>query len=114
MVSTTLTTRFEASRLLRGYEARLAGTTQLIVLPYGRQADSAVTAVKGHWPGERDIIAQLTALHSSHIADIISRVSGLPAKKQEKALVVYDSMWGSTDKIYGRFLAEGIPAQLID
>ena len=57
-----------------------------IVLPYGRQADSAVTAVKG---------------------------IGL-----EKALVVYDSMWGSTDKmahaLLDGFLAEGIPAQLID
>ena len=91
-----------------------------IVLPYGRQADSAVTAVKGIGLENIDIIAPAHGVAwRSHIADIISKYEEWTSGKlEEKALVVYDSMWGSTDKmahaLLDGFLAEGIPAQLID
>ena len=91
-----------------------------IVLPYGRQADSAVTAVKGIGLENIDIIAPAHGVAwRSHIADIISKYEEwTTGKLEEKALVVYDSMWGSTDKmahaLLDGFLAEGIPAQLID
>ncbi len=72
-----------------------------IVLPYGRQADSAVTAVKGIGLENIDIIAPAHGVAwRSHIADIISKYEEwTTGKLEEKALVVYDSMWGSTDKM---------------
>ena len=91
-----------------------------IVLPYSRQADSAVTAVKKLGLENIDIIAPAHGVAwRSHVKDIIDAYEGWTSGTlKEKALVVYDSMWGSTDKmahaLVDGFLAEGIPVQLCD
>ncbi len=91
-----------------------------IVLPYSRQADSAVTAVKKLGLENIDIIAPAHGVAwRSHVKDIIDAYEGWTSGAlKEKALVVYDSMWGSTDKmahaLVDGFLAQGIPVQLCD
>ncbi len=68
-----------------------------IVLPYGRQADPAVTAVKGIGLSIIDIIAPAhgVAWRSHTLTSSPSTRSGTSGKLEEKALAVYDSMWGS-------------------
>lgn len=88
-----------------------------IVLPYGAQARKAMEAVRGL---ELEMIAPAHGIvWRSHAADILSRyavyTSDMP---QERAVVVYDSMWGSTEKmataIVDGFAAAGVPARLYD
>ncbi len=92
-----------------------------IVQPYRAQAAAAVKAVRGLGPDAIELIAPAHGIvWRSHVNDILDAyeqdyVSG---KLKEKALVVYDSMWHSTDMmahaICDAFLAKDIPAQLMD
>ena len=55
----------------------------------------------------------------SHVEDILKAYEGfVSGEVQERALVVYDSMWHSTEQIaralVDGFLAAGVPAQLMD
>lgn len=104
----------EALRQARKYYAN-------IVQPYRMQAAGAVKAVRSLGPDALDMIAPAHGIiWRSHVEDILKKyedefVSGALA---EKAVVVYDSMWGTTDKmahaITDAFQAKGIPAQLVD
>ena len=91
-----------------------------IVQPYGRQAAAALAAVRGLGPDAIDLIAPAHGVvWRSHVADILEAYDGFTSGKlEEKAIVVYDSMWNSTDKmaraIVDAFLAKGIPCQLMD
>lgn len=92
-----------------------------IVQPYRMQAANAVKAVRKLGPDALDMIAPAHGvIWRSHVADILDAYENVftSGKLEDKALVVYDSMWGSTDKIAhaitDAFLAEGIPAQLMD
>lgn len=88
-----------------------------IVWPYGMQAGRALAAVKG---------LELKMIAPSHGCIWRSRIDEIIAKyedwttyqTQEKAVVVFDSMWHSTEsmarEICDAFIAEGISAQLID
>lgn len=92
-----------------------------IVQPYRMQATAAVKAVRSLGADAIDIIAPAHGIvWRSHVEDILSAyeetfVSGAV---KEKAIVVYDSMWHSTELIarslVDGFLAAGIPAQLMD
>jgi flavorubredoxin len=92
-----------------------------IVQPYRMQASNAVKAVRSLGPDAIDLIAPAHGIvWRSYVADIIDMyekvfVSG---KLEEKALVIYDTMWHSTGKIAhaiaDAFLAEGVPCQLMD
>ena len=91
-----------------------------IVQPYGRQAAAALAAVRGLGPDAIDLIAPAHGVvWRSHVADILDAYDGFTSGKlEEKAIVVYDSMWNSTDlmahAIVDAFLAKGIPCQLMD
>ena len=92
-----------------------------IVQPYRAQAAAAVKAVRGLGPDALDMICPAHGvIWRSHVGDILRAyeedfVSGAV---RERAVVVYDSMWHSTEKIaralVDGFLAAGVPAQLMD
>lgn len=88
-----------------------------IVWPYGMQAGRALAAVKGL---ELKVIAPSHGcIWRSHIDEIIAKYEEWTTyQTQEKAVVVFDSMWHSTEsmarEICDAFIAEGISAQLID
>lgn len=88
-----------------------------IVWPYGTQAGRALAAVKGL---ELKMIAPSHGcIWRSHIDEIIAKYEEWTTyQTQEKAVVVFDSMWHSTEsmarEICDAFIAEGISAQLID
>ena len=88
-----------------------------IVLPYGLQTRKALDALSGL---EIDMIAPAHGVvWRSHVSDILNRyqyyTSDVPDRK---AVVVYDSMWGSTEKmaraIVRGFSAAGISTRLYD
>ena len=88
-----------------------------IVWPYGMQAGKALAAVKGL--DLKMIAPSHGCIWRSHIDKIISCYEDWTTyKTQEKAVVVFDSMWHSTEKmareICDSFIAEDIPAKLID
>lgn len=88
-----------------------------IVWPYGMQAGRALAAVKGL---ELKMIAPSHGcIWRSHIDEIIAKYEEWTTyQTQEKAVVVFDSMWHSTEsmarEICDAFIAEGISVQLID
>ncbi len=88
-----------------------------IVWPYGMQAGRALAAVKGL---ELKMIAPSHGcIWRSHIDEIIAKYEEWTTyQTQEKAVVLFDSMWHSTEsmarEICDAFIAEGISAQLID
>jgi len=88
-----------------------------IVWPYGMQAGRALAAVKGL---ELKMIAPSHGcIWRSHIDEIIAKYEEWTTYQTlEKAVVVFDSMWHSTEsmarEICDAFIAEGISAQLID
>lgn len=88
-----------------------------IVWPYGMQAGRALATVKGL---ELKMIAPSHGcIWRSHIDEIIAKYEEWTTyQTQEKAVVVFDSMWHSTEsmarEICDAFIAEGISAQLID
>jgi flavorubredoxin len=88
-----------------------------IVQPYGMQAARAVEAVKGL---DLDMIAPSHGIiWTEHIPDIIAAYDEWTSGAvQEKAIVVYDSMWESTAKmakaICEAFVEEGVPARFFD
>jgi flavorubredoxin len=88
-----------------------------IVLPYAMQTRKALTAVSGL---ELDMIAPAHGLvWRSYVADVLTRYEYLTSERHEKkAVVVYDSMWGSTEKmahaIVKGFLAAGYSVGLYD
>lgn len=88
-----------------------------IVWPYGMQAGRALAALKGL---ELKMIAPSHGcIWRSHIDEIIAKYEEWTTyQTQEKAVVVFDSMWHSTEsmarEICDAFIAEGISAQLID
>lgn len=88
-----------------------------IVWPYGMQAGRALAAVKGL---ELKMIAPSHGcIWRSHIDELIAKYEEWTTyQTQEKAVVVFDSMWHSTEsmarEICDAFIAEGISAQLID
>ena len=88
-----------------------------IVWPYGMQAGRALAAVNGL---ELKMIAPSHGcIWRSHIDEIIAKYEEWTTyQTQEKAVVVFDSMWHSTEsmarEICDAFIAEGISAQLID
>lgn len=88
-----------------------------IVWPYGMQAGRALAAVKGL---ELKMIAPSHGcIWRSHIDEIIAKYEEWTTyQTQEKAVVVFDSMWHSTEsmarEICDAFIAEDISAQLID
>lgn len=88
-----------------------------IVWPYGMQAGRALAAVKGL---ELKMIAPSHGcIWRSHIDDIIAKYEAWTTyQTEEKAVVVFDSMWHSTEsmarEICDAFIAEGISAQLVD
>lgn len=69
-----------------------------IVLPYGMQVSKALNAVAGL---EIEIIAPSHGIiWRAHISEIIEEYKKWAANKTDKkALIIYDSMWGSTEKI---------------
>lgn len=92
-----------------------------IVQPYRMQASNAVKAVRKLGSDAIDIIAPAHGVcWRSHVADILDAYENVytSGKLEEKALVAYDSMWGSTDKmahaIADGFLAAGVPVRLMD
>ena len=88
-----------------------------IVWPYGMQAGRALDAVKCL---ELKMIAPSHGcICRSHLDEIIAKYEEWTTyQTQEKAVVVFDSMWHSTEsmarEICDAFIAEGISAQLID
>ncbi len=86
-----------------------------IVLPYGGQVQKALDAVKDL---DFDMIAPSHGIiWRKHIPDIVKEYKKWSANKTEdQAVIVYDSMWGSTEKIaysLHRGLEEaGIPSVL--
>lgn len=88
-----------------------------IVWPYGMQAHKALEAVKGL---ELKMIAPSHGcIWHSHIDKILEKYEAWTTyQTEEKAVVVFDSMWHSTEmmarEICDSFIAEGISAKLID
>ena len=91
-----------------------------IVQPYRTQAAAAVKAVRGLGADALDLICPAHGvIWRSHVEDILAAYEGfVSGEVRERAVVVYDSMWHSTEKIarslVDGFLAAGIPAQLMD
>jgi len=92
-----------------------------IVQPYAMQARAAIKSVRGLGADAIDMIAPAHGVvWRSHVADILDayETTYSSGKVEEKAIVVYDSMWNSTDKIahaiVDAFLAKKIPCQLMD
>ena len=91
-----------------------------IVQPYGPQAKRAVEAVKGIGVENLDLIAPAHGIiWRSNVADILAAydkfVSG---EVRDKAVVVYDSMWHSTEQmakaVCEAFVEESIPSRIYD
>lgn len=88
-----------------------------IVWPYGMQAHKALEAVKGL---ELKMIAPSHGcIWRSHIDKILEKYEAWTTyQTEEKAVVVFDSMWHSTEmmarEICDSFIAEGISAKLVD
>ena len=88
-----------------------------IVLPYGAQTRKAMDALGGL---DVEMIAPAHGVvWRSHVADILACYAGYTAEQPErKAVVVYDSMWGSTEKmasaIVDGFAAAGVAARMFD
>lgn len=88
-----------------------------IVWPYDMQAHKALEAVKGL---ELKMIAPSHGcIWRSHIDKILEKYEAWTTyQTEEKAVVVFDSMWHSTEmmarEICDSFIAEGISAKLID
>ena len=91
-----------------------------IVQPYGMQTDKALQAVREIGIENIDVIAPSHGVcWRSHIADVVERYEHwCKGEVVEKAIVVYDSMWGSTDKlahcIADGFMSRGITVKLLD
>jgi len=79
-----------------------------IVLPYGKQVGKALEALDGL---DIDMIAPSHGvIWRSHLSDILNEYKKWASHKtEEKALIVYDTMWGSTQKI-ALALKEGLEA----
>lgn len=77
-----------------------------IVMPYGSQVGKALESVKNL---DIDIIAPSHGIiWRSHVQDIIKQYqTWCQNKSEEKALIIYDSMWSSTKKM-AYALSEGI------
>lgn len=88
-----------------------------IVWPYGKQAHAALETVRTL---DLDMIAPSHGvIWRSHIQDILDLYEKWSTyQTEEKAVVVFDSMWHSTEamgrEIVDSFIKEGISAQLID
>ena len=88
-----------------------------IVWPYGMQAKKALDVVKTL--DLNMICPSHGVIWRSHIADILDKYEAWTTyQMQDKAVVVFDSMWHSTEamarEITDAFIKEGIPAELID
>ena len=88
-----------------------------IVWPYGMQAGKALAAVKGL--DLKMIAPSHGCIWRSHIDKILEKYEAWTTyQTEEKAVVVFDSMWHSTEmmarEICDSFIAEGISAKLID
>ena len=88
-----------------------------IVWPYGMQAHKALEAVKGL--DLKMIAPSHGCIWRSHIDDILEKYEAWTTyQTEEKAVVVFDSMWHSTEsmarEICDGFIAEGVSAQLVD
>jgi flavorubredoxin len=86
-----------------------------IVMPYGAQVLKALDALKGI---EIDVIGPSHGIiWRKHIPDIAATYEKwAKGEAGKKALIVYDTMWGSTEKmaraIYQGLTEEGIPARM--
>ena len=88
-----------------------------IVQPYAAQAHKALEAVKAL--DLKMIAPSHGVIWRSHVADILEKYEAWTTNQVvDKAVVVFDSMWHSTElmarEITDAFIAEGISAQLID
>lgn len=88
-----------------------------IVWPYGMQAHRALEAVKGL--DLKMIAPSHGCIWRSHIDEILEKYEAWTTyQTEEKAVVVFDSMWHSTEsmarEICDAFIAEGVSAQLVD
>ena len=88
-----------------------------IVWPYGMQAHKALEAVKGL--DLKMIAPSHGCIWRSHIDEILEKYEAWTTYQTvEKAVVVFDSMWHSTEsmarEICDAFIAEGVSAQLVD
>ncbi len=88
-----------------------------IVWPYGMQAHKALEACGGL--DIKLICPSHGVIWRSHIAEILEKYEAWTTyQTEEKAVVVYDSMWHSTEamarEIVDAFIKEGISAQLLD
>ena len=88
-----------------------------IVWPYGMQAHKALEAVKGL--DLKMIAPSHGCIWRSHIDEILEKYEAWTTyQTEEKAVVVFDSMWHSTEsmarEICDAFTAEGVSAQLVD
>lgn len=88
-----------------------------IVWPYGMQAHKALDTVRTL---DLNMIAPSHGcIWRSHIPEILDCYEAWTTyQTEEKAVVVFDSMWHSTEsmarEICDAFIAEGVPAQLMD
>jgi len=86
-----------------------------IVMPYGAQVLKALEAVKGI---EIEMIGPSHGLiWRKHIPQLVATYeSWAKGETEKRALIVYDTMWGSTEKmamaIYRGLTEEGIPAKI--
>lgn len=92
-----------------------------IVQPYRTQAAAAVKAVRSLGPDAIDMIAPAHGvIWRSHVEDILKAYEEgyTSGALKDSAVVVYDSMWGSTDKmahaIADGFVAAGVKVELMD
>lgn len=88
-----------------------------IVWPYGMQAHKALEAVKGL--DLKMIAPSHGCIWRSHIDEILEKYEAWTTyQTEEKAVVVFDSMWHSTEsmarEICDAFIVEGVSAQLVD
>lgn len=88
-----------------------------IVWPYGMQAHKALEAVKGL--DLKMIAPSHGCIWRSHIDEVLEKYEAWTTyQTEEKAVVVFDSMWHSTEsmarEICDAFIAEGVSAQLVD
>lgn len=88
-----------------------------IVWPYGMQAHKALEAAKGL--DLKMIAPSHGCIWRSHIDEILEKYEAWTTyQTEEKAVVVFDSMWHSTEsmarEICDAFIAEGVSAQLVD
>ena len=88
-----------------------------IVWPYGAQVQKAMAALGGL--DIRLIAPSHGVIWRSHIPEILEKYQAWSTyQTEEKAVVVFDSMWHSTElmarEICDAFIKEGVTAQLID